>query len=88
MEKDISEEEKSNSKLIDLSIKRVTFGFSQINANSEVKDQINNNYKIWFKKINKYITNILELDKNEELRQIIQKLNFGLCKCHQHPYKF
>ena len=64
MEKDISEEEKSNSKL------------SQINANSEVKEQFNNNYKNWFKKINEYITNILELDKNKELRQIIQKLNF------------
>ena len=76
LEKDMSEEEKSNSKLIDLSMKRISFGFSQINANPEIKEQINNNYKNYYNKINKYITNILELDKIEELHQIIKKLNF------------
>ena len=72
----LSEEEKSNSKLLDLTLKRNALSLSQINQNPEFKEQININYKIYFEDINKYITNILELDKNENIQKIIEKLNF------------
>ena len=71
-----NEEDKSNSKLLDLSMKRSSLNLGQINANPELKEQINNNYKNCFNKINKYITNIIELDKMDEIQQIISKLNF------------
>ena len=72
----ISEEEKSNSKLIDLSMKRQSISISQINASPELKEQITTNYKKCFNEINKYITNILEIDKNEDIQKIISDLNF------------
>ena len=72
----ISEEEKSNSKLLDLTLKRNMYSLSQINPNPEFKEQININYKICFEEINNYITNILELDKDENIQNIISKLNF------------
>ena len=71
-----SEEDKSNSRLIDLSMKRVSITYGQINSNPELREQINNKYKNCFNKINKYITSILELDKMDEIQQIISKLNF------------
>ena len=72
----LSDEDKSNSKLIDLSMKRASLSLSQFNTNPEIKEQINNDYKNYFNEINKYILNILELDKNENIKKIISKLNF------------
>ena len=72
----LSEEEKSNSKLIDLSLKKASSTLNQMNSNPELKEQINTNYKKYFNNMNKYILNILELDKNEYIQKIISKLNF------------
>ena len=72
----IPEEERSNSRLIDLSMKRVSLSFSQIISNPELKEQFNTKYKNSFNEINKYIINILELDKNDGIQTIISKLSF------------
>ena len=76
IEKDIPEEERSNSKLIELSMKRVSLSLNQINSNLELREQFNTKYKNCFNDINKYIINILELDKNDGIQTIISKLNF------------
>ena len=73
---DIPDEERSNSRLIDLSMKRASLSFNQINSCPELREQFNTKYKNCFNEINKYIINILELDKNDGIQTIISKLNF------------
>ena len=73
---EISDEEKSTSKLLDLSLKKVSLTLGQIYYNPELRERINNDYKNNFNEMNKYITNILELDKNDFIQKIISKLNF------------
>ena len=75
-DKELSDEEKSNSKLIDLSIKRTSLSLSQIISSPELKEQINSKYEKYFNEIDNYISNILELDKNDNILTIIEKLNF------------
>ena len=76
IEKEMPEEEKSSSKLIDLSLKRSSVNLSQSISNPEFKEQINSKYKECYNEIDKYIQNILELDSNDHIHSIISKLNF------------
>ena len=73
---ELSDEEKSTSKLLDLSLKKASLSLGQIYCNPELRERINNDYKKYFNEMNKYITNILELDKNDCIQKIISKLNF------------
>ena len=76
IEKDTPEEEKSSSRLMDLSMKRGSTNLSQMISNPEFKEQINSKYDECYKEIDNYIQNILELDKNDYIQSIISKLNF------------
>ena len=76
IEKEIPDEEKSSSKLIDISLKKSSANLSQMISNPEFKDQINSKYDEYYNEIDKYIQNILELDKNDHIQSIISKLNF------------
>ena len=75
-EKEVKKEETSNSKLIDLSLKKSIFNLSFFNTNPELKEQLNAKYNMCLNDMNKYINNILEIDKNELIQKIISKLNY------------
>ena len=73
---ELSDEEKSTSKLLDLSLKKASQSIGQMYYDPELRERINNDYKKYFNEMNKYIINILELDKNDLIQKIISKLNF------------
>ena len=72
----IEENSNSNSKLLDLSLKKSIFNLSFFNTAPELKEQINSKYNMCLNDINKYISNILDIDKNELIQKIITKLNY------------
>ena len=73
-EKEKPKEESSN-KLPDTSLKKSMFsGF--FNANPELKEKINKKYNACVNEMNKYVNNILELEKNEFIIRVISKLNY------------
>ena len=76
IEKEVPEEEKSSSKLIDISLKRSSANLNQMISNPEFKEQINSKYDEYYNQIDKYIQNIKELDNNDHIQSIISKLNF------------
>ena len=67
--------EDSSNKLSDLSIKKSMFG-SFFNFNPELKEKINKKYNSCLNEMNKYVNNILELEKNEFINRVISKLNY------------
>ena len=75
-DKDKPKEETSNNKLIDLSLKKSIFSINFFGANPELKEKFGEKHNSCMNEINKYVTNILELDKNEFIQKIIYKLNY------------
>ena len=74
-EKDKPKEDISN-KVPEISLKKSLLGYSFFNSNPELKENINGKYNSCLNEINKYVNNILELEKNGYLHQIICKLNY------------
>ena len=79
-ENNIKTEEKEkpkeeSNKPPELSLKKSMFS-SFFNANPEVKEKINKKYNACVNEMNKYVNNILELEKNEFISRIISQLNY------------
>ena len=75
LEMNIKDEQKEKSKnKLDLSLKLSFFSSSLFNSNPELKEQLNAKYNSFINEVSKYITNILELEKNEYIQKIINKL--------------
>ena len=75
-EKEKIKDETSNNKLPDLSLKKSIFSISFFNTNPELKEKFNEKYNLCLNELNKYISNIIDLDKNECITKIISKLNY------------
>ena len=73
-EKEKLKEEISNSKLPDLSLKKSIFNL--FNTNPELKEKVNAKHIACLNELDKYTNNILALEKNENIRIIISKLNY------------
>ena len=58
----------------DLSVRKTIFSF--FSGNPELKEKLNNKHNACLNEINKYANNILDLDKNENMKKIISKLNY------------
>ena len=79
-ENNIKTEEKEkpkeeSNKPPELSLKKSMFS-SFFNANPELKEKINKKYNACVNEMNKYVNNILELEKNEFISRIISQLNY------------
>ena len=58
----------------DFYVKKTIFSF--FSGNPELKEKLNNKHNACLNEINTYTTNIFDLDKNENMKKIITKLNY------------